>query len=68
MDDLLLWLHQRGLYKTGDCVCHPPEANRHSDDELGMGEAVEATLHAVGVDPDEAASILFASASEQSDD
>jgi len=53
-DDALRWLHNRGLYKRGDCVCHPPTVDATSDARHGMGRAVEAALSSAGVNPHDA--------------
>jgi uncharacterized membrane protein YgcG len=34
-DDLLLWLHNRGWYKKGNCVCH---ASQENNDTPGPGD------------------------------
>ena len=41
-----MWLHEHGLYKAGNCVCHRPVAA--ADD--GVGESVELLLREAGVD------------------
>ncbi len=33
-DDFLLWLHNRGLYKKGNCVCHSDEYLDLDDDDV----------------------------------
>ncbi len=56
-DDMLRWLHHHGLYKRGDCVCHPPTRDARRDAEQGMGDYwIDAALRSAGIDPDEAES------------
>ena len=64
VDDAMQWLHNAGLYKVGDCVCHraPPRPAAHGgaaaahphaeadEDDDGLGAAVEAMLRGAGVD------------------
>ena len=59
VDDLLLWMHERGLYKAHDCVCHRPKpktsgsrAGGDGDDDDGLGQAVDALLREAGVEVD----------------
>jgi len=56
-DDVLRCLHHRGLYKRGDCTCHPPHADAKGDAEAGVGEAVEEALRAAGISVGEAEEI-----------
>ena len=51
-DDLLLWLHQMGLYKRGNSVYAAAAAA--GSDEDGLGSAVEELLRASGVDVEKA--------------
>ena len=54
-DDALLWLHRRGLYKPGDCVCHPSARDARRDAEQGMGtDRVDAALRKAGINPEDA--------------
>jgi hypothetical protein len=61
VDDVLQWLHNRGWYKRGNCVCHrghaaeaaesgggDSEAEVELDD--GLSEAIDELLSAAGVD------------------
>ena len=50
-DDLLLWLHNRGWYKKGNCVCHAAEASVKSGAPIdapgggGVGTGSDAVAH-----------------------
>ena len=57
VDDLLQWLHNRGWYKRGNCVCHRGHAAEVAeggadgeDEDDGLGEAINELLQAAGVD------------------
>lgn len=48
-DDALRWLHERGWYKRGNCVCHPDACSSGkcgADD--GLDEAVDRALREAG--------------------
>ena len=34
VDDVLLWLHNRGLYRHGNCVCHQAESREGEPDTV----------------------------------
>ena len=58
-DDVLQWLHNRGLYRRGNCVCHrdlaaeaaeAAEAGGGADGDDGLGGAIDELLRSAGVD------------------
>ena len=61
VDDVLQWLHNRGWYKRGNCVCHRGHAAEGGeggegaaadgeDEDDGLSEAIDELLQAAGVD------------------
>ena len=51
VDDVLLWMHNLGLYKRGNCVCHRAQHTAVGSEDDGLGGAVEDLLRASGVEP-----------------
>ena len=52
-DDLLLWLHDRGLYKKGNCVCHRDETEAHDAGALASHHGVVRDRQQLPLDVDD---------------